>query len=789
MLNIAGEDIANLNDADLRTLIGRLAAAEVQRQGHSSVHVTFGGHQDASDGGTDVWVDLPGGSPVSGFVPKAVTIYQTKKSPMPAAKITKEMRPNGKLRPAIADLANRSGAYVIVSSGESNSAPKLQQRVAAMKKAAGDEITVDFYDRDRVANWAREHPGIALWAKQRIGKGLTGWYGYGAWATPLAISKNDQYLSDDSVRIHKDHSGSGVSALQGIGELRRELSVPGASVRLVGLSGVGKTRLVEALFNRAIGTASIDPSWACYTDLGFGPNPTPVAMAESLIATGKRMVLIVDNCGSQLHQQLTKVCQREGSQLSVLTIEYDVREDLPESTTVFRLEASSIDLIEKLIQTRLRELSPVTTRAIAEISGGNARIALLLASTMKKGETIAEIKDAEFINRLLFQGEQPDETARTEAEVLSLVYSFDGVDATDEPPGELCRLGRLIERSGQQMHFRAATLLNRGVVQKRSSWRAVLPHALANRLASRALKIVPIALIREHLLSHDRMLSSFSRRLSYLHDSAEARQIVADWFSATGMLSKPEDLNELGFTVFSNVAPVDPEQTLRALEAAFSRSNGSEVKDRLGHFDDIIRKIAYDAKLFERAVALLIRLAKQASPHSTHDHDSDALLSLFFPALSGTHASIEQRMNVVEHLLKSGDPAERSLGAKALKNILEVTSITSFAGFEFGAHQRDFGYRPSKPTEYRHWFGSALTIARALACTSLPASDAVRRVLATQLRGLWSVSRLFDEVEHTCLELSKVKCWPEGWIAKRSRRPFALRLEVFRRLTGRCSSS
>src|SRR5258706_12521307 len=59
MLEITPEHIAELGDADLRTLIGHLCEAELASRGLPVSSVTWGGDQRAADGGLDVRVALP----------------------------------------------------------------------------------------------------------------------------------------------------------------------------------------------------------------------------------------------------------------------------------------------------------------------------------------------------------------------------------------------------------------------------------------------------------------------------------------------------------------------------------------------------------------------------------------------------------------------------------------------------------------------------------------------------------------------------------------------------------
>jgi hypothetical protein len=115
MFDVTGAQIANLNDSDLRTLVARLAIAELRGQGCPSSSVTAGGNQDAADGGLDVRVECPAALTAPDFVPRPLTGFQVKKPDMPASAIRDEMRPYGVLRPVIAELAAAAGAYIIVS--------------------------------------------------------------------------------------------------------------------------------------------------------------------------------------------------------------------------------------------------------------------------------------------------------------------------------------------------------------------------------------------------------------------------------------------------------------------------------------------------------------------------------------------------------------------------------------------------------------------------------------------------------------------------------------------------
>ena len=306
MFEITSDDISLLTDEDLRTLVGLLCESEVRSREISTSFVTWGGNQNAVDGGIDVRVALPDGSRIDGFVPRRATGFQVKKSDMPRAEILSEMRPEGSLRPAIRDLADRSGAYVIVSSGSSTADTSLQSRRSAMKEAVKDlpnaaSLSLDFYDSGRLASWVRDHMGLVAWVKEKTAHSIRGWQSYGSWTFgPEGVA--GEYLLDESLRIrtNTETEVDGFRPLDGIERIRKLLSQPRTVVRLVGLSGVGKTRLVQALFDNRIGSENLDQTFAAYTNIADGPDPEPNSLISDLVASREIVPILVESGSSRL---------------------------------------------------------------------------------------------------------------------------------------------------------------------------------------------------------------------------------------------------------------------------------------------------------------------------------------------------------------------------------------------------------------------------------------------------------------------------------------------------------
>lgn len=778
LFDITDDDIVSLDDSQLRELIGLLCEAEFRNAKMSTSGVTWGGDQNAPDGGIDVDVKSENIPQKHGYIPRPYTGFQVKKPDLGPAAIMKEMKPHGILRESIKELISNNGAYVIISSKAKKTDGPYKNSIKAMKEAVSikdpnGNLHVDFYDRGKIASWVRSHPSLILHVHQKIGRNLNGWRPYESWAkSPKGLK--DPFLMDEDVRIHDDSGSSHpiLSIAEGINRIRDVLSQCGSSVRLIGLSGVGKTRLVQALFDERVGSDALNRNYAYYTDSSSNPTPDPESMVKLLTAHKTRAVLVIDNCSPELHRKLTEACSVNREFVSVLTVEYDVRDDLPDETQVFRLEPASEKIIEMLLKIHCPDVNPANAHRIAVFSGGNARIALSLGKTLKRGDTLAGIRDEDLFKRLFYQRKSFDEELMKSAEVCSLVYSFQGTE-TEAGTSELSILASLIDKSVSDL-FRDVTELNkRDLIQSRSVWRAVLPHALANRLASQALESIPKDKIVLAFMNcgSERLIKSFSRRLGYLHDSQAAVEIAEEWLSPNGWLgSTMGDFNVFGIEIFKNIAPVSPEKTLEMIERCVNGKVGSRfTSNENSHsheFVAILKHIAYDPVLFERSVAILTRFAlfeKATGNNSIREK----VKSLFYLYCSGTHASVDSRAAVIKSMACSDNEEIRGLAFLFLKTSLATTYFGNHFDHNFGARPRDYGYAPKTPDEMILWYKTFIGLCSDLAVLDNPLSKQARIILAGSLRGLWRIHGLNDFLEQTIKQIHKQRAWTEGWVSVR----------------------
>jgi hypothetical protein len=573
------------------------------------------------------------------------------------------------------------------------------------------------------------------------------------------------YITDERTKDRED-----ISLLDGILRIRQSLNQPGACVRLIGLSGVGKTRLVKALFEDSIGEDSLDTSIAIYTDYSDNIEPTARDMARQLVGAGGSAFLVVDNCNPTTHSELAKICSAVNSRVSLLTVEYDVRDDEPEHTDVFRIQSISPDLIVKWLEKKFQSISQVDRSTIAEFSDGNFRVAQALAETLKKGETLGSLKSRDLFTRIFDQRIGASANLLQAAEDLSLFYSYDGEDTSAD--SELAIIAKVRNVTAQELFAASVELKRRWIAQKRGRWRAILPHAIANRLAALAIERISASDFDAFCnLLKPRMLRSISRRLGYLHDSPTAQITVSRWLDDGGRLAILTSLDDDEIAILRNLAPVAPRVLLTKIKNAVSSASSNSVidvaaKNRI----DLIRltrSLAYDPTMFDEAALTLVSFLCAEPADNNQASAKQSFTELFHLYLSGTRAPIDQRIAMARRLARSPNEKECQCGLLALGALLEAAHFSSSNSFDFGARPRDYGWDPQTYGDIYDWFSKGIKLAIELG--DIPQ---VREIFATNVRALWSLTGCQNEVEVAATAFSGGGVWIDGWLNFRAANRF-----------------
>ena len=779
MLEIDKDALSGLDDKQLEDLVFRLAEAEVVACGGLRSEVRSGGSINAPDGGVDVRVNANSSTFKPDFIPSPNTIFQCKKPKMPSNDILAEMRPQGELRPAIAEQDAQNGGYVIVSLGDDCAEPVLlNNRLQAMREATEgyDAIHLDFIDRSKLHQWLLQHPSIVIWTRKILGQRfsgwrLSGWRPFERWSD-VPDGVDDDFIFDSGISVMPPNSSSSSQKLtleEAIPLTRDLFRGSQKAIRIVGLSGVGKTRFVQALFESEVGEDALDKTTVIYTDTGVDPDPSAREMIEQLVIDGKRMTVVVDNCSSALHSDLAVFIGSIKNDIRLITVEYDIRDDQPRTTDVIKIEADGIDIAKSLVRRHYSEIDERDAERIAKCAGGNAQISLALALNVSAGE-MTQLSDEALFERIFQQRHTEDSSLKRHAEILSLVYSF-AAEKEDDEPDELGILGSLCDASSAQLYASAQELLDRGIAQKREQLRAVLPEAIANRLAKHALHHIRRSDLQDafEAPNNNRLIVSFAQRLGLLGEFSDpnAEKIVKAWLGDGGLLLPILSLDKTKYRILKHITLVCPSLLLERLEAEIDDSKFTNLSTfscyTLNKIVDIIILLANGSIFFERCINLLL----MAMPCNSPSKIENKVIQLFQPYLSKTHASAQQRAGVLKQLIWSDEKKKQDLGIKILSKTLvgppgygTDLETTRFSGEMIG-----YGSVPDEEA-FQSWRQIFLDITVRTCLDDDPnRNKEARKIFAQHFRNLWSENALHNQLIQAAKKLNDHYPWIEGWKA------------------------
>lgn len=764
MFNVTKDDIKNLNDTDLRILVGKLCEAQLCEIGNDTCCVSYGGNQDEKDNGIDVKVTATKVTDTKNFIPANNVIFQVKKPKMLPSEIKREMRTKkGNLRDSIKNLSEIKGAYIIVSGMADTTDITYSNRIKCMKEILAEEqldnsILVDFYDSNKIATWVNKFPSLICWVNDKNLKNTNGWSTYYNWSNK---SEEEQpfIMDEESVIYRNDFSKENkISLVDGINEIRNILLIPGNSIRLAGLSGVGKTRLAQALFDKSIGNNSLNKEMVIYGDISDSLQPDPITFIQQLEKLNKIIIFIVDNCEATMHNKLTELCQTHNSKISLMTIEYDVKEDDNVDSNNYYLSTTTDRVLQQLIKRKFPHISDMNINTIVKCSDGNFRIALYLSKSISTQKNIGILKYDELFNRLFFQGNEIDKDLLKVGEVCSLFYSFDVSYNLEDKANELNIISDLISISAIDVRSKVEELRCRQIVQKRGDMRAVLPHALANKLAIDCLKKIPLEHIVSLISKNDRLCISFFRRLKFLHSSDEAQIIAKNYFDSLSdidLINAKESLMEK----IKCITILNPELVLQKLENITEQSFFSRNNKQFYEWTRILGYIAFDEKTFKRAIELIIKTAQTEKSIENNSSVREVLYNFFHIYLSSTHAQLSVRLEIISELLKSSEAERKEIGLKLIDEILSCGSFFALPLLDCGSQIRDYGLEPNE----KDWYEEALRYCRHLLYHDI-CYEEIKDILAINFRNLASIG-FYDILETIVEENIIIKSWPRIWIS------------------------
>ena len=433
---VTGEHVAALTERMLPQLLRHLLSAEAQAHGLSATGIHVAASIHTADGGEDGRIEWTGGPERTPFLPSRLCQFQLKAGSIGRKAAGREvLTRKGAVKHMVRSALEAGGCYIMLC-GHSYTQRQIEEREHSIREALGgagltmENAQIDFRDADQIADWANRHPSIATWLKEQTQPGTIGPFRSWSHWTGRAEHDGSPWVEDERL--------PGLRAW-----LREQLTEPRGVFRIVGPSGIGKSRLTL----EALGPTEEDDAAGCflgdlvlYTVESEAGSEAVTGVVQTLADDGQRAVVVVDRCASETHRILAGMVLRRSSRLSLVTIDDEVPTGTLDKTTVEIPKAPSA-VTEAIINHVLPDLPSEDRWRLERLSEGFPRIAVLVAQAWTESRPIAHAMDDDLVDAFIL-GRRPQECDLA-LKSAALLATF-GLVRVEHPDGD--QLGEIAAR-------------------------------------------------------------------------------------------------------------------------------------------------------------------------------------------------------------------------------------------------------------------------------------------------------------------------------------------------------
>lgn len=485
-------------------------------------------------------------------------------------------------------------------------------------------------------------------------------------------------------------------------KIQEAMDTPKASLRIIGHSGLGKTRLVYEAFKNSKNKSAI-----YYKVVS---NPQEILNFVIVYGTSYQGTLIVDDCDYATHRQLKQQIQRSNSTFQLISIDFNVSEETEPSAVneeqyIFLKKDDYKDIVKMILNDQYEhKLDLAHIDQIADYAEGFPGMAVLFANARIDGkENLSELLHNDIIYRIAFGRDwsNPNEGKYNMLKAFSIFSTFfkpaeNQLDVITEQQEQLADaqkdfISGQICRPVQQGHgfLESADYFERSrVMERRGHYLMVKPTPLAIKLATEWWRYTDAKELVKLFPELERigLAVPLVNRLAELDQLGHAKRIVNQVWGPNSPFGKAEVLNTpLGSRIFRSIAHVNPESALQTLYSAFGDKTIAELKTDFGpgrrNIIWALEALVFRADLFQDAAYLLFKFAL-AENENIANNATGQFLHLFHIVLAGTSVDLVERLALIDRLLAEENADARRMVILAMRRGLKGDSFRRDIGAE-----------------------------------------------------------------------------------------------------------
>jgi len=492
-------------------------------------------------------------------------------------------------------------------------------------------------------------------------------------------------------------------------------------IRILGLSGLGKTRILLEIFRPDIedNNSLIFSNRLLYVncnDYQEKVNFTEIIYRISQEKTDA--IVVVDNCDLDTH----RIISQNLKGLIFISIDSNPEENTNSEGTNYIIIGKNdlTTVVSQLVESEFQHIGAENIEKIKSFSQGIPLMAVLLADSIAKGEKfLGKLDEKELLDNLL--GKKGNDTEWRNILRSCSMFSYFGFDGDLDVQFKFIATNENITISNNSPQVRINTFLEvinhftgREIIEKQGRFLSIRPFPLAMALAvewldtctsDRILKVIhDIANLEAP--HKNQLINSLSDQMRYLGYNDKAVEIVEKIVGSESPFDNAEVLNtELGSRLFRSFVEVNPIAVSENFKRVLSNLPIDEllrIKEGRRNLVWILEKLCFDKRTFADSVKVLYSFAI-AENETWANNATGQFLHLFNTHLSGTEASLKERWSIIEWGFSRDDKRYHDLAFEAMKAGLKFGHFSRMSGAELQGNKKLLDNEPTHQEIFEYW--------------------------------------------------------------------------------------
>ncbi|WPY99842.1 hypothetical protein [Christiangramia sp. OXR-203] len=703
MNTITADQINQLDSSQLPYLLLKLLYNEHLRYHFPNVYISVPENINRADGGEDGRLQTSD-SKNSQWIKNTDTLFQSKAAKMQVSKCHDEVLTKKKvLKPRVREILDKKGTYLLFTN-DLLVPNDIIPRIAALRNGikqgklneglseenAGnyaEEAKLEIMDANLIRDWTNQYITAVSYVQRCTHQTKPlGLFTY----EELNSYPHEEFKSNDDInKIIKEV---------------RKIIYEGQHVRIEGVSGIGKTRLINEVFNPGeLKNESFDLIRKAISEqmvyFNISENANEVLNYVRSHAQDLQAILVLDNCPPDLHIKFQAECDRYNSQLKIVSLDFDqLAPRYSNTVAIFELKDEFYKSITEQILTEKYHgvLTDAAIRYLIDFSEGNTKMAIDFANATIKDQNLHEMVDNDLIKKLLFGRNDIVEEEFRILKILAIfkVFEYPGIELYEIDRSRYDQLLEGVEFistffkiSREHIEKTIKKFLLRGNIERRGNKIMVRPNALA-------LKLAIIFWEETSLSGGENFINSIPKsyqvpiaeQLQNLKGAQHAKTLVGQLWGFDGNFSTAELLNSrTGSHLFRSVVIVNPEATTETLVKHYlnkSKNDLKGVKEGRQNLIWALERLCFRKAVFYDATRVLMSFAVSENEFFYSNNATSYFKQLFSFQLAGTEVAYVDRIPVLKWALDKKDFDFDKLTLETCASVLNKTIYHRMIGAE-----------------------------------------------------------------------------------------------------------